>query len=72
VHAEYNTGRLPTPVALYERNALRSKKDVMDTIRGWFLEPLSGSGTGAEKGIYRFFKNAFSGSGMQKLNVWLH
>lgn len=44
------------PVALYERNALRSKKDVMDTIRGWFLEPLSGSGTGAEKGIYRFLK----------------
>jgi len=34
VHAEYTLGRLPAPVVLYERKALRSAKDTMGTTRG--------------------------------------
>ena len=53
VLAEYAMGRLPAPVVLYERKALRRKKDTMGTISGWARGPfLSSAGTGSEEGIY--------------------
>lgn len=52
VHAEYTLGRLPAPVVLYERKALRSAKDTTGTTRGWAGGSFSvRAGTGTEEGI---------------------